>query len=91
MVGESGEVDKHTVRAGRRAAVGVVAELVDVHASLGIGVVAADVVGDGGGRGLGALLEDHRSRDLRVSSEHGDCGWKEALAKGPTHSVASIA
>lgn len=68
--------DTHTVRASRRAAVGVVAELVNVHASLGIRVAAADVVVDGGGRGLGALLERHDSGDLRVSSEDGDCGWK---------------
>lgn len=35
---------------GAGAAVGVVAELVDVHAALGIGVVAGEIVGDGGGR-----------------------------------------
>jgi len=37
------------VGTSRGAAIGVVAELVDVHSSLGIGVVAADIVGDGGG------------------------------------------
>jgi len=35
------------VGAGRSAAVGVVTELVDVHASLSIGIVASDVPGDG--------------------------------------------
>lgn len=29
------------------AAVGVITELVDVHASLGVGIVACDVPGDG--------------------------------------------
>jgi hypothetical protein len=33
----------HTVRTGRCAAVGVVTELVNVHATLSVGVVAADV------------------------------------------------
>lgn len=42
------EKEGRTVRTGRGAAVGVVAELVDVHASLGVGIVARDVVGDGG-------------------------------------------
>jgi hypothetical protein len=60
------------VRTSRRAAIGVVAELVDMYATLGIGVVAGDVVGDGSGRGLGTLLEGHGSRDFRVSSDDGD-------------------
>lgn len=46
------------------AAVGVVAELMDVHATLGIGIVAGDVPGDGGGGGLGLLLEGNGSGDL---------------------------
>jgi hypothetical protein len=44
---------RRTVRASRSATVGVVTELMDVHASLGVGVMAGDVEGDGGGRGLG--------------------------------------
>jgi hypothetical protein len=47
------------VRARAGAAVGVVTELVDVEATLSVGIVARDVVGDGGGAGLGALLEGH--------------------------------
>lgn len=37
-----------TVRAGRGAAVGVVAVGMDVHATLGVGIVAGDVPADGG-------------------------------------------
>ena len=58
------------MRAGGCAAIGVVAERVDVAASLGIGVVAADVVGDVGRAGLGLLLEDDGSRDLGVTTEY---------------------
>jgi hypothetical protein len=52
-----------------RAAVGVVAKLVDVHATLSIGVIASDVPCDGGGGGLGILLESDGSGDLRVTSD----------------------
>src|SRR5271155_788975 len=44
------------VRAGRGAAICVVAKLVDVHAALGRRVAAANVVGDGRGGGFGLLL-----------------------------------
>jgi hypothetical protein len=81
---------RHTVRTSRDAAVGVVAELVDVHASLGIGVVAADVVGDGGGRGLVALLEGHCPSDLRVSAEDSDCGWKGDVSTGSCSMAAGV-
>ena len=60
------------MRTSRGAAVRVVAKLVDVHSSLGMGVVAGDVVGDSGGRGFGGLLESHDAGDFRVSSEDGD-------------------
>jgi len=62
-----------TVRAGARAAVGVVAELVDMHAALGGGVVAVDVVGDGCGAGFGGLFEGDCTADFGVSAE--DCDW----------------
>jgi len=58
-----------TVRAGRCAAVGVVTELVDVHASFSVGIVARDVPGDVGWRRLGALLEGDGALDVRVTSE----------------------
>ena len=51
------------------AAVGVVTELMDVHASVGIGVIAADIPADGGGGGLGGLLEGHLAGDFGVSSD----------------------
>jgi len=60
------------VRAGAGAAVGVVTELVDVHATLSIGVIALDVVFDDGVRGLGLLGESHGTRDIGVSTENGD-------------------
>ena len=41
------------VRSSACAAIGVVTELVDVHAALGGGIVARDVVRDGGWGGLG--------------------------------------
>ena len=60
------------VRAGGGAAVGVVAKLVHVHAPLGVGVVARDVIGDGRGRGLGGLLEGYGSADFGVAAENGN-------------------
>ncbi len=60
------------MRAGRGAAVGVVTEGVDVEATLGVGVLAADVPGDGGRRRLGVLLEDDGTRDLRVPADDSD-------------------
>ena len=58
-----------TVRAGGGAAVGVVTELVNVHATLGVGVVAGDVPGDGGVGVLVGLLEGDGAGDLGVSTE----------------------
>ena len=61
-----------TVRTGRGAAVGVVAEGVDVHATLGVGIVPGDIPGDGSGRGFGLLLEDNGALDVRVTAENTD-------------------
>lgn len=61
------------MRAGRGAAVGVVAKGVDVEATLGVGVIAGDVVGDGGRGTLRVLLEDDGAGDLCVSSEDSNC------------------
>lgn len=58
---------------GAGAAVRVVAELVDVHAPAGGGIVASDVPGDGGGGGLGGLLEDDGASDFGVTAEDCDC------------------
>ena len=60
------------MRAGRGATVGVVAEGVDVEATLGVGVVAGEVPADGGRVGLGSLLESDGAGDLRVTPENSD-------------------
>lgn len=69
------------MRAGARAAVGVVSELVDVHAALGVGVVACDVPVDGCVGGFRGLLEGDGAFDVGVASENGNCdgGWSLAL------------
>ena len=61
------------MRAGRGAAVGVVAKGVDVEAALRVGVVARDVPGDLGGSGLGLLLEDDMASDLGVTTDDSNC------------------
>lgn len=63
----------HTVGTGGGAAVGVVTELVDVEATLGVGVVAGDVPGDGGGVALSSLLKGDSAGDLGVSTD--DSNW----------------
>lgn len=62
-----------TVRAGRCAAVSVVTKGVDVEATLGIGVVASDVPGDGGGSRLGLLHKGDGTGDLGVTTDDGNC------------------
>ena len=59
--------------AGAGAAVSVVAEGVDVHATLSIGVVAGDVPLDRRGRGLGFLGEGDGALDVGVTTENCDC------------------
>jgi len=61
------------VGTGGGAAVGVVTECMDVHATLGIGVVASDIPCDGGWGGLRFLLEGNGPGDLRVTSNGCDC------------------
>jgi hypothetical protein len=63
---------RHTVRSSAGASVGVVTKRVDVHATLGIGVVASDVVCDLSGGRLVLLLEGDGSLDVGVSTEDGD-------------------
>jgi hypothetical protein len=60
------------VGSGAGAAVGVVAESVDVHAALSVGVVAGNVPCDLCGRGLVLLLKGDGTLDVGVSTEDGD-------------------
>lgn len=59
-----------TVRAGRGAAVGVVTKGVDVHATLGIGVVASDIPANSGGLRLGGLLKGDSASNLGVTTNN---------------------
>ncbi len=56
------------------AAVGIVTELVDVDATLSIGIVASDVPCDGSWGGLGFLFEGNGAGDLGVTSNC--CNYK---------------
>ena len=58
---------RRTVGARGRAAVGVVAKGVDVHAATGAGVIACDVPADGGGLGLGRLDKGDGARNAGVA------------------------
>jgi hypothetical protein len=60
------------VRSRAGAAVGVVAESVDVHAALSVGIVAGDVPCDLSVGGLVLLLEGDGALDVGVSTENGD-------------------
>lgn len=71
------------MRAGRGAAVGVVAKGVNVHATLGTGILAGDIPSDLGRGRFGVLLEDDRSGDLRVTSD--DTDWETWKVLATTH------
>jgi len=51
------------------AAVGVVTERVDMYATLGVGIIASDVVCDGSWGRLGGLLESDGACDFGVTSD----------------------
>jgi hypothetical protein len=61
------------MRARGGTAIGVIAELMDMHAALGRGVAAGDVVGDGRRGGFGGLLEGYGAADFGVATEDGHC------------------
>jgi hypothetical protein len=61
------------VRTSGCAAIGVVTELMDVHATLSIRVITLDVPSDGGRGGFRALLESHMASDLGVTPDDGNC------------------
>lgn len=56
------------MRSGRGASVAVVTKFVDVHSTLGVGVIASNIVGDGGRRRLALLSESNGSRHSGVST-----------------------
>jgi len=62
------------VRTGGGASIASITKLVDVEASLSVGVVSSDFARDFDGRVLVCLLELDNSRNLGVTSENGDCG-----------------
>ena len=64
---------RRTVRSSTGAAVGVIAEGVNVHATLSIRVVARNVPCDLGVKGLVGLLKGNGTLDVGVSTEDGDC------------------
>ena len=68
----SKEGSKQTVRTGRGAAIGVVAKCVDMHSTLGIGIMAGDVPADLGGSQLGLLFEGDGSGDGGVTADYAD-------------------
>ena len=52
------------MRTSGGAAIGVVTELMDMHASFGVGIMARDVPCDLGGSMLGLLLKSHCASDI---------------------------
>lgn len=76
LLRQSGDVERFsgslTVWASAGAAVGVVAELVDVHPTLGGRVVPLYVVGDGCGGLFGSLLKGDGALDIGVTTENGN-------------------
>lgn len=72
------------MRTGARAAIGIVAKGVNVHAPLGIGIVSGNVPGDGRGSTLLALLKRHLTLDGGVSAENGNCSVSLAIHEPET-------
>lgn len=68
------------VGAGAGAAVCVVAKGVDVHAALGVCVVAGNVVGDCRLAALGGLLEGDGALDVGVTTEDGNYRRQRAVS-----------
>ena len=61
------------MRTSTRATVGVVTELVDVHTTLGGGIVAFEIVGYGCRAGLGRLLENDCTTYGGVTAKDCNC------------------
>jgi len=60
------------VRSGARAAVGVVTKGVDVHAALGVRIVAGNAPCNLGGGALVGLLKSHGALDVGVATQNGN-------------------
>ena len=58
---------------GAGAAVGIVTELVDVHATLGGSITAFNIVRNGRWGRLGRLLKGHSAGDTGIASKDRDC------------------
>ena len=79
------------MRSSRGTPVSVVPVSVNVHAALGISVVAGDVPGDGRLGALGGLLEGHGALDVGVATEDGNCGDEDCgLARSFLGSVVCM-
>jgi hypothetical protein len=59
--------------AGRCAAIGVVAESVNVESTLSIGIVVLDVPSNGSLGVFVGLLQSYGACDLGITTEDGDC------------------
>jgi len=71
------QLGNRTMWSGRCAAVSVVTELMDVHATLSIGIVSGDVPCDGGWGVLLGLLESDGAGDLGVTADGSNCNGGE--------------
>ena len=81
----------HTVRSGRCATIGVVTKLMDVEATLSIGIISSNVPGDDGGGEFGILLEGNGALDLGVTSNGSNCGdGSTRSARRSGHGIESI-
>lgn len=79
--------DTRTVRSSAGAAVGVVSEGVNVHATLRVGVVTGNVPFNGRGRCLAVLGEGDGALDVGVTTENGNCS-SSAMVSAEGHGGA---
>lgn len=61
-----------TMRSSGSTSVGIISKLMDVEASLGIGIVAADMISDLCGSRFGDLLEGDDPADFGITTKDGD-------------------
>lgn len=75
---------KLTVWTCTSAAIGIVAEGVDVDATLSVGIIACNVPGDGSFGSLGFLLEGHGALDVAITTEDCDCSTSQPYRSSET-------